>query len=147
MCIFMKMLTRVKIKKVIFHMENMIIVFPFENMLLLWKRNGILNKWNWTALNKSNTLKLNGLGVVRNMKGHYILFISKASYVLVIENLFARFDDQLRKSRLNFCICMQIFYWSEHLMWIILDFNFLLLMRVYVNLKERIVLKKKRISS
>jgi len=56
-------------------------------------------------MNESNTLKLNGLGVVWNMKGH-VLVISKTSFVLVVDKLFPRSDDGLGKCKLNFCICM-----------------------------------------
>ena len=112
---FMTMLAWMKLKKVIFQMANSITVLAFHDLLLLlllWKRSRVWNSWSWTVMrsrwtvmNKSSTLKLNGLGVVWNMKGQ-VLVISKTSYVLVVDKLFPRSDDGLGKCRLSFCICM-----------------------------------------
>ena len=52
-------------------------------------------------MNESNTLKLNGLGIVWNMKGQ-VLVISKTSSVLVVDKLFPRSDDGLGKVQTEF---------------------------------------------
>ena len=52
-------------------------------------------------MKKFNTLKFDGLGIVRNMTGK-LLFLSKTNFLLVVDKLFPRFDDGLGKCMLHF---------------------------------------------
>lgn len=101
--IFIKIIIWVNIKTMIFHMANLITMLAFDNPCLPWKKT---SKWNWVSLKKPNTLELNGIGVVSNMKWN-ILVISKTNYIHVNDKLFPRYDDQLQKRRINFCIFMK----------------------------------------
>ena len=106
---FMTMLTWMKIKTMIFHMAKLVTMFAYNNLMwMLWKRSRIWNSWRWAIMKKSGTLKLNGLGIVWNMKGH-LLVISKTCYVLVMDKLFPRSKDGLGKCRLDVCFYIQIF--------------------------------------
>ena len=112
----------VNIKSVIFHMANSIVVLEF------WNLNQI---WRWTFIKKSSSLKLDWLGVIRNVRGHFLV-ISKTGFVFVVNDLFPRSDNGLRKIKLNMCIIfIWTFFWSvltdliecTVLMWIILKFK------------------------
>lgn len=83
MSVLATMLTRENIKMLIFHMANSIKVLASNNLLWLWNRS----KWRWIILKKPSTMKLDGLGIVWNMKRH-ILVISKTDYVPVVNNFF-----------------------------------------------------------
>lgn len=121
------MLARVKIKTMIFHMANSITMLAFNNRGLLWKRSKILNKWRWISMTKPNTFKMNGIGIVWSMKGHFLV-ISRTSYVLVLDKLLPRSGNGLGKCRLNFCICSWIGYCIN---------SFSLLMGVCLNIEQR----------
>ena len=129
-----------KIETVIFHMANSITVLAFYNLLLLllWKWSRIWNNCRWIFINKFDTLKFDGLGVVRNMKGH-IFVISKTSSVLVVDKIFPRSDDGLGRWSVNICICIKICFWTWHWMWIDNNIIELLLMGVCLS-----VLNKKK---
>ena len=49
---------------------------------------------------ESSTLKLDWLGVIRNVRGHF-LFISKDGSMLIVNDLFPRSNDGLGKNKNN----------------------------------------------
>ena len=103
---FITILTWMKIKTVIFQMANSVTVLEFHNLLLLlWKRGKMWNSWRWTVMKESNTLKLNGLWEIWNIKGN-LLIISKTYFVLVVDKLFPRSDDELGKCKAKFFTCV-----------------------------------------
>lgn len=135
MSIFMTMLTHVKIKIVIFRMANFVTMLLFDNLWLLWKRSRIWKRWRWTIKKEPNTWKLDGFGEFESVKWD-LLVISKSNYVLIVDKLFPRSDDRLRKCRLNLCLDMQIFSLNGHYMWINLHFNLLFLAGFYLSIKQ-----------
>lgn len=83
MSVLTTLITRVKIKTMIFHMDNSLTVLPYANFWLWMWRSGIWNKWIQIFLNKSNTLKLDWLWIIWNMKWN-ILFISNTNFLLLL---------------------------------------------------------------
>lgn len=94
MIMFFAILTRLKIKILIFHMANLITMLGFESLKFLWKRS----KWTWVVLKISNTQKLNWFEVVQNIKRHFI-FISKTDSLLLFNDFFRTFDDGFAKCK------------------------------------------------
>lgn len=137
MSVFTTILSWVKVKTMIFHMANLVAMLPFDNFLLRMWRRKVWNRWRWTAMKKSCTLKFYGLCVTWNMKG-CLLIISKTCFVLVPNKLFLRSNDGLGSWNLNFYIYMKICSWNGYWMWIELNLtNFItcwLSMGVCVNL-------------
>jgi len=99
MILLATMVTRMEIKTMIFHMTNSITILPFENMLWLCNRS----KWRWIILKEPNNMKLDGLGIAKNMKGN-ILFISKTSFIHVAKNFFPMSNNGLGKCRTSLII-------------------------------------------
>ena len=94
------MLTRVKIKTLIFHVANLITVLQSQNPN--WCG------WRWTLIDESSTLKLDRLGEVMNVNCHFLV-IYKTSFVLVVADLFPWSDDGLGRNKQNFYMHIFIF--------------------------------------
>ena len=103
------------------------------------------SSWRWTFIEESISLKLDWLGVILNVRGHFLV-VSKVGSVLVVNNLFPRFDDGIGKYKWNLCmeniIFIWIYFWSG-ITWFeseIIDVNMCMLL-IWI-IEKRIVLNK-----
>ena len=134
------MLTRMKIKTIICYIANSITMLPF--LTLDW------NKWRLTFIKESITLKLDWLGVIRNVRGHFLV-ISKTSSKLVVNDLLPRSNDGIGKCKRNLCmeniIFIWIYFWSGIMCFEsdIIDLDMCRLLIMWI-MEKRIALKKNK---